>query len=46
MIESRGAAMGQLLVMLIVLPAVGMVTYVIILRLWKGDEDDASETVR
>ena len=38
--------MGQLLVMLIVPPAVGVVTYVIIRRLWKGDEDDASETVR
>jgi hypothetical protein len=36
--------MGQLLVMLIVPPAVGVVTYVIIRRLWKGDEDDASET--
>jgi hypothetical protein len=38
--------MGQLLVMLIIPPAVGVVTYVIIRRLWKGDEDNASETVR
>ena len=37
--------MGQLLVMLIVPPAVGVVTYVIIRRLWEGDENDASETV-
>ena len=37
--------MGQLLVMLIVPPAGGVVTYIIIRRLWEGDENDASETV-
>jgi hypothetical protein len=37
--------MGQLLVMLIVPPAVGVVTYVIIRRLWEGDENYANETV-
>ena len=38
--------MGQLLMMLIIPPTVGVVTYVIIRRLWEGDENDASETVR
>jgi hypothetical protein len=37
--------MGQLLVMLIVPSAVGVVTYVIIRRLWEGDENYANETV-
>jgi hypothetical protein len=37
--------MGQLLVMLIVPPAVGVVTYIIIRRLWEGDENDASQKV-
>jgi len=37
--------MGQLLVMLIVPPAVGVVTYVIIRRLWERDEIGASEEV-
>ena len=38
--------MGQLLVMLIVPPIVGVVTYVVIRRLWKRDENGASEAVR
>ena len=37
--------MSQLLVILIVPPAVGVVTYIIIRRLWEGDENDASEKV-
>jgi hypothetical protein len=37
--------MGQLLVMLIVPPAVGMVTYIIIRRLWERDENDTGEVV-
>ena len=44
-VEWDGAAMGQLLVMLIVPPAVGVVTYIIIRRLWEGDENDASQKV-
>jgi hypothetical protein len=38
--------MGQLLVMLIVPPAVGMVTYIIIRRLWERDENDTDEAVK
>ena len=38
--------MGQLLVMLIVPPVVGVVTYIIIRRLWERDEIRASEAVR
>jgi len=38
--------MGQLLVMLIVPPAVGMVTYIIIRRLWERDENDTGEAVK
>jgi hypothetical protein len=38
--------MGQLLVMLIVPPIVGVVTYVVIRRLWERDENGASEAVR
>jgi hypothetical protein len=37
--------MGQLLVMLIVPPVVGVVTYIVIRRLWERDENDASEAV-
>jgi hypothetical protein len=37
--------MGQLLVMLIVPPAVGVVTYIFIRRLWEGDENVVSESV-
>ena len=39
------AAMGQLLVMLIVPPIVGVVTYVVIRRIWDRDENGASEAV-
>ena len=42
----RHAAMGQLLVMVIVPPVVGVVTYIIIRRLWEWDEIRASEAVR
>ena len=42
----RHAAMGRLLVMLIVPPIVGVVTYIIIRRLWERDENGASEAVR
>jgi len=38
--------MGQLLVMLIVPPVVGVVTYIIIRRLWEGDENEASQKVK
>jgi len=38
--------MGQLLVMLIVPPVVGVVTYIIIRRLRERDEIGASEAVR
>jgi hypothetical protein len=38
--------MGQLLVMLIVSPAVGMITYIIIRRLWERDENDTGEAVK
>jgi hypothetical protein len=38
--------MGQLLVMLIVPPVVGVITYIIIRRLWEPDEIGASEAVR
>jgi hypothetical protein len=41
----RHAAMGQLLVMLIVRPVMGVVTYIIIRRIWERDENGASETV-
>jgi hypothetical protein len=37
--------MGQLLVMLIVPPIVGVVTYIIFRRLWERDEIGASEAV-
>jgi hypothetical protein len=40
------AAMGQLLVMLIVPPFVGVVTYIIIRRLRERDEIGTSEAVR
>jgi hypothetical protein len=42
----RHAAMGQLLVMLIIPPIVGVVTYIIIRRIWERDENGASEAVR
>ena len=38
--------MGQLLVMLIVPPIVGVVTYIIIRRIWERDENGAGEAVR
>jgi hypothetical protein len=38
--------MGQLLVMLIIPPIVGVVTYIIIRRIWDRDENGASDTVR
>ena len=38
--------MGQLLVMLIVPPIVGVVTYIIIRLVWERDENGASEAVR
>ena len=38
--------MGQLLVMLIIPPAVGVVTYIIIRRLWERDENGADEAVK
>ena len=37
--------MGQLLVMLIVPPIVGVVTHIIIRRIWERDENGASEAV-
>jgi len=37
--------MGQLLVMLIVPPIVGVVTYIIVRRLWERDETGAGEAV-
>ncbi len=37
--------MGQLLVMLIVPPSVGVVIYIIIRRLWERDENGADEAV-
>ena len=37
--------MGQLLVMLIVPPVVGVVTYIIVRRVWERDENGAGETV-
>ena len=41
----RYAAMCQLLVMLIVPPIVGVVTYIVIRRIWERDENGASEAV-
>jgi hypothetical protein len=38
--------MGQLLVTLIVPPVVGVVTYIIIRRIWDRDEIGASDAVR
>ena len=37
--------MGQLLVMLIVPPIVGVVTYIVIRRIWERDGNGASEAV-
>jgi hypothetical protein len=37
--------MGQLLVMLIVPPVVGVVTYIIVRRIWERDENGTGETV-
>jgi hypothetical protein len=37
--------MGQLLVMLIVPPIVGVVTYIVIRRIWERDENGAREAV-
>jgi hypothetical protein len=38
--------MGQLLVMLIVPPIVGLVTYFVVRLVWKRDENGVSEAVR
>jgi hypothetical protein len=38
--------MGQLLVMLIVPPIVGVVTYIVFRLIWERDENGASEAVR
>jgi hypothetical protein len=38
--------MGQLLVVLIIPPIVGVVTYIIIRRIWERDENGAGEAVR
>jgi hypothetical protein len=38
--------MGQLLVMMIVPPIVGVVTYIVFRFIWDRDENGASETVR
>jgi hypothetical protein len=37
--------MGQLLVVLIVPPLVGVVTYIIVRRIWERDENGTGETV-
>jgi hypothetical protein len=37
--------MGQLLVMLIVPPIVGVVTYIVVRRIWEREENGASEAV-
>ena len=37
--------MGQLLVTLIVPPIVGLVTYIIVRRIWERDENGAEESV-
>jgi hypothetical protein len=41
----RAAAMGQLLVTLIVPPIVGVVTYIVVRRIWDRDENGAAEAV-
>jgi hypothetical protein len=38
--------MGQLLVTLIVPPVVGVVTYIVIRRIWEREENSASVVVR
>jgi hypothetical protein len=38
--------MGQLLVMLIVPPIVGVVTYIVVRLIWEKDENSAREAVR
>jgi hypothetical protein len=38
--------MGQLLVMLIVPPIVGLVTYIIVRRIWERDENGAEAVSR
>jgi hypothetical protein len=42
----RAAAMGQLLLMLIVPPIVGVVTYVVVRRIWEREENGAGEIAR
>jgi hypothetical protein len=42
----RHAAMCQLLVMLIVPPIVGVVTYIVVRFIWEKDKNSASEAVR
>ena len=42
----RHAAMGQLLVMLIVPPIVGVVAYIVVRLIWERDENGGSEIVR
>jgi len=41
----KGAAMGQLLVTLIVPPVVGLITYIVIRRIWERDENAPGEAV-
>ena len=38
--------MGQLLVMLIVPPIVGVVAYIVVRHIWKREENGAGEVVR
>lgn len=42
----KAAAMGQLLVTLIVPPIVGVVTYVVLRLIWERDEKRAGEVIR
>lgn len=42
----QGAAMGQLLVTLIIPPIVGVVTYIVLRRIWERDENGASVAER
>ena len=42
----KAAAMGQLLVMLIVPPIVGVVAYIVVRHIWEREENGAGEVVR
>jgi len=42
----KGRSMGQLLVTLIVPPIVGVVTYIIVRRIWERDENGAEAVSR